>query len=298
MIGSTKKKQDKPLVVIVTGLSGAGLSSALNVLQDNGFYCIDNLPIALLEHTIEFTVLRGSSEVGYAFGMDIRDHRFAAEFPEIKEKFKKTLRLDIIFLSSDESVLHDRYSSTRRKHPLLTNSKNLIEAIRAEEKLLRPVQKAADAVLDTSLWSPQLLQHHLEQRFQRHMTSRTLYVTISSFGFKHGQLRPAESIIDIRFLKNPYFFPQLKDKSGLEAAVKKFIFDDSLSKETFKRLEAWFRFMLPNYYKEGKHFFRIGIGCTGGRHRSVAFAERLAEVLKAKPIKNTEISVIHRDIDL
>ncbi|MCX6124987.1 MAG: RNase adapter RapZ [Proteobacteria bacterium] len=283
----------------MTGLSGAGLTTALKTLQDNGFYCIDNLPFELLYDTLSLVEGGKIDARGFAFGMDIRDQRFASDFPKIKESLAQRIHLDVLFIESDESVLSKRYSSTRRRHPLLGGGGNLDEAIAREKKLLSPVRESANGVIDTTLLKPSDLSRLIEDRYNDgHSSLRTLFVTIASFGFKYGSLAAAESILDIRFLPNPFFDPILKHKTGLDPDVQKFVMNSETSGLTFKKVEELYRYLLPLYLREGKHFFRIGIGCTGGQHRSVSFAELLGEAFEREPLANIAISVVHRDIEL
>jgi len=295
----SKISKTKPLLVVVTGLSGAGLTTAIHALQDAGFFCIDNLPIELMQSAVMSSIGRPGTERGIAFGMDIRDKRFAKDFPKLKKQLiAKGIMPDVVFLTSSNDVLETRYSATRRKHPLLARGITLEQAIRNERKLLGPVLAAADVVIDTSLWSPHNLSRAMEARYAGDLKPRTLFVTITSFGFKHGEHRPLDLLFDVRFSANPHFVKRLKDKTGKSAAVRNFVFSDPKAKKFFKMLEKTLRFLLPAYSSEGKHFLRIGIACTGGQHRSVAFAEELARTLKLRPIPNTSISIVHRDINI
>lgn len=288
---------EQPLLIVVTGLSGAGLSTAIRALQDSGFYCIDNLPVELLGQAIDLIKSGSYASRGFAFGMDIRDQKFAASFPAMKEKLAERIRIDMLFLTADEKTLLARYGATRRKHPLMPPSGGgLLEAIRRENQMLAPMERAADVAFDTSTWSPQTLMAAIESRYHTELEPRKLHVTISSFGFKHGQLRPADMIFDARFLPNPYFDLKLRERSGLDPEVKKTILQDPLGREFFNRLEDMCRFLLPQFFADGKHYLRIGIGCTGGYHRSVCLAEALGEALKRKKQANIEIAVEHRDL--
>ncbi len=292
-----KSPTEQPLLIVVTGLSGAGLSTALRALQDSGFYCIDNLPVELIGQTLDLIESGSYASRGFAFGMDIRDQKFAAQFPAMKEKLAQKIRVDMVFLTADEKMLLARYGTTRRKHPLMPPSGgNLLEAIRREAEMLAPMERVADAAFDTSAWSPQALMGAIEARYHREVQARQLHVTIVSFGFKHGQLRPADLIFDARFLPNPYFDLKLRNLSGLDPQVKNRILEDPLGREFFNRLEDMCCFLLPQYFAEGKHYLRLGIGCTGGYHRSVCLANELSEVLKRKKMANIEIAVEHRDL--
>ncbi len=294
---SDKHAPEQPLLIVVTGLSGAGLSTALRALQDSGFYCIDNLPVELLGQTLDLIESGSYASRGFAFGMDIRDQKFGSEFPAIKEKLSQRIRVDMLYLTADEKTLLARYGSTRRKHPLVPPSGgSLLEAIRREGQMLAPIERAADVAFDTSTWSPQALMAAIEARYHMELQPRRLHVTISSFGFKHGQLRPADMIFDARFLPNPYFDLKLRDRSGLDPEIKKTILQDQQGREFFNRLEDMCHFLLPQFFSEGKHYLRIGIGCTGGYHRSVCLVEALGEALKRKKLANIEIAVEHRDL--
>ncbi len=288
-----------PLLVIVTGLSGAGLTTAINTLQDNGFYCIDNLPFELLWDTVALVQSGKIQARGFAFGMDIRDHRFATDFPKIKAALSEKIQLDVLFVESDAGVLAKRYLATRRRHPLLDSNSQLDHAIESEVNLLKPVRDSADAVLDTTHLKPTELSRLIESRYTAGGLSglRSLFVTIASFGFKYGAFEPAEIIQDIRFLPNPFFEPTLKHKTGINPEVRKYIMDEKVSKQTFEKLIDLYSFLIPLYHKEGKHYLRIGIGCTGGQHRSVTFAEGLAKALEKLQIPSIQYSVIHRDIE-
>lgn len=287
-----------PLVVIVTGLSGAGLTTAINTLQDNGFYCVDNLPVELLWDAIKLVVSGDIDAPGFVFGMDIRDQRFAVDFPKMKESLAGQVRLDVLFLQADVATILRRFSSTRRRHPLLSGESDLGAAIEKEGALLAPVKAAADGIIDTTLLAPSGLTGFIEARYaEGGFPLRMLFVTIVSFGFKHGPLTAAEGIHDVRFLPNPYFDPELKHRTGHDQDVQDFVMKDLLAQETFSRLEDLYRFLLPQYYREGKHFFRIGIGCTGGQHRSVTFVERLAAAFIKNPLPYIAVSVVHRDIE-
>ena len=287
---------DQP-VVIITGQSGAGLSTAIRVLQDAGYYCIDNLPIEMLWDALSVV---GSGKVaarGFAFGMDIRDASFATKFPQLKVSLAEKAPLDVLFLTADEETLFRRYSATRRRHPLLEAGCGLADAIKREQLLLAPVESSADAVIDTSHLTSQVLARMIEDRYaNKGVILRSLFVTITSFGFKNGALSPADSIQDVRFLNNPFFVPELKLKTGLDKDVRDYVMSDPVSNETFSKFNDLYRYLLPYYLKEGKHYFRIGIGCTGGQHRSVTFVEELARTFAASPLTGIQIAVAHRDL--
>ncbi len=286
-----------PLLVIVTGLSGAGKSTAIKALEDMSFYCIDNLPFELVEQAVDRIL---SSDWYHpkriALGMDVRDKSFLAGIEGLRDRFKSKMKVDLLFLTASDEVLTERFTTTRRKHPLLDAGGELLAAIRREAAAMATVEQKADVSFDTTTWSPHFLARKIEERYASQQISRLLHVTITSFGFKHGLLKPADTIFDVRFLRNPFFDPHLKEKTGVDVAVADYVFADPLAPQFLGKLIDLHNFLFPEYHKEGKHYFRIGIGCTGGKHRSVAMAERLARELANLKIPQVVISVTHRDI--
>ncbi|MEI6833988.1 MAG: RNase adapter RapZ [bacterium] len=290
----------KPRVAIVTGLSGAGLTSALHTLQDSGFYCVDNLPIELLWDTIELIEAgKIPTDVGYAFGMDIRSAQFAKKFPTIKKDLAERVDLDVMYISAESSVLQSRYGTARRRHPAADLAKDLEGQIAKEELLLKPVAEAADIRLDTTHLKPRQLRALVESRCEKIVGRplRTLQVTFVSFGFKYGTLTPVEELHDVRFLPNPYFEPELRSKTGLDPEVQSYVFNSPAGEEILNKLIDLYRFILPQYLSEGRHFLRVGLGCTGGQHRSVSMVERLAARLAKDTVPEIVISVAHRDLN-
>ena len=285
----------KPFLVVVTGLSGAGRSVALKSLEDIGFYCMDNLPSSLLPSAIEFILENKSNEL-FGIGPDIRNSDTASVLREMKKNFGSKIDFDFIFLTADENSIMRRFSTTRRKHPLLDGSGQLIAAIRRENDELQDLEALADITFDTSQWSPHFLSRQLEERLKTRTPGRHLHVTLTSFGFKYGMLRPCDMLIDVRFLKNPYFDETLKSANGLEKKVQEYVQSDADYDEYFKKLFDYMIFVLPRYLAEGKNYFRMGIGCTGGKHRSVTVAEQLSLALSNKLESNILLSVHHRDI--
>ncbi|MCX6104728.1 MAG: RNase adapter RapZ [Proteobacteria bacterium] len=287
-----------PPVVIVTGLSGAGNSTALKTLADAGMYCIDNLPIELIAPTIDLMESgRISAGHGLALGMDVRDRSFSGRFPTIRKALAQRLRLQTIFLTADTHVIATRFGATRRRHPLLRDGETLIEAIEHEREILGFVEECADVVFDTSAWPPQQLARAVESRLTLELPPRHLNVTVTSFGFKYGQLQPVDMMFDLRFLDNPYFVPELKAKSGLDPAVASYVLKQSEAQTMLGKIEDLMSFLLPLYHREGKHYLRVGVGCTGGRHRSVCFAETIGARFLEAAHSNLIMTIVHRDID-
>lgn len=290
------ENEDTPLLVIVTGLSGAGKSTAIKALEDLSFYCIDNVPFELAEKAVDHLLSSPWAPKRYALGMDARDRRFLNEFAALKKRLQNKIRVDVLFLSASDEQLAERFITTRRKHPLLDVGGELLAAIRRETTALKPIEEISDVAFDTSTWSPHMLARKVEERYSGQSVGRLLHVTLTSFGFKHGMLKPADTVFDVRFLRNPHFEANLKDRTGLDPAVSQYVFQDPLSRIFLDKILDLHRFLLPEYYKEGKHYFRMGIGCTGGKHRSVAIAEQLAIELSACNIPQIAISVSHRDV--
>lgn len=279
------------------GLSGSGKSSAIKALEDLSFHCVDSLPVDLLESTLAYFAKQDEVPPRVGIGVDLKDSASIAHLIGMRAELDAIAQTDFVFLTADEDVLLRRYSTTRRKHPLIDASGQLQAAIRREAHLLAPLQDNADVIFDTSGWSPHFLTRMFETRYAGEVKGRQLHVTLVSFGFKYGILRAADSVFDIRFLKNPYFDPKLKDMTGLDRPISEFIFSDPNTKTFVDKFLDLHAFLLPNYYREGKHYFRVGIGCTGGMHRSVLLAEHLARRLSELELEHVYISVSHRDLN-
>ena len=278
--------------IIVTGLSGAGKSQAINSLEDMGVYCVDNMPPSLF---LQF------SEICNATMSDIKrvalviDSRSKSDFKEMLEYINRLKKTDnvcrVLFLDCDADVLANRYKETRRRHPLLDEANGSAEAaIRKEIELLSLMKAEADFIIDTSMMSPAQLRERVKDIFSGE--NDDMLITCLSFGFKYGIPKDADLVIDVRCLPNPFYVPELKHKTGLDEDVRNYVMNSDQSTELLEKLWDMITFLLPNYKSEGKSQLVIAFGCTGGKHRSVTFAHLLNERL-AKLGKNT--SVYHRD---
>jgi RNase adapter protein RapZ len=293
--GERRKKSGQPFIVL-TGLSGSGKSQAIRALEDLGYFCVDNLPTTLIP-TLANLSLRGGRDIEkVAIVVDIREGNFLSSFPGIFRRLRKMPRLNpiLIFLEASHTALVRRFSETRRPHPL-AKDRSASEGIRDERSRLNAIRGLADEIVDTS----DMTVHELRQFFMnlsRGKSRGRLVITLLSFGFKHGVPVDADLMFDVRCLPNPHFVPALRPRTGRDAAVVKFMEKDAPTREFMDRLEDYVRFAIPHYIAEGKSYLTIGIGCTGGRHRSVMIAERLRHALAEIP--GARVRVRHRDIGL
>ncbi|MBF0103356.1 MAG: RNase adapter RapZ [Desulfobacterales bacterium] len=282
-------------IVIITGLSGSGKSTALGAFEDAGFYCVDNMPVELLPKFLELPIESTTQICGLAFVMDLRDKGFIAKYPPIFEKLKHDgYKYEILFLEADEKILVRRYSQTRRHHPLLT-SNNLIEGIQTERDQLTALRKIADKIINTTNYTIHELKSAIKQFAQKHITINEMRIYIISFGFKYGIPSEIDMLMDVRFLPNPFFVPELKAFDGECEPVRNYVMQSEVAQKFLTKFFDMVEFLIPLYKKEGKAYLTIGIGCTGGKHRSVAIARELHTYLS----KRTEsIELNHRDIEL
>lgn len=280
--------------VILTGVSGSGKSTALRALEDAGWYCVDNLPVVLLDKLVALGAQAGGQVQRLALVVDARDERFLPEAPRIIEEVRRSgTRVEVLFLdASDESLLR-RYSETRRRHPLAGEGGSVPEGIAAERRALEPLKAVAGEVVDTTAMTVHQLKRFIHTRFQEGGVQR-LGVTVVSFGFRNGIPGHADLVLDVRFLPNPYFVPELKPHAGTEAPVRDFVLGQPDAQLFLEKVADFGAFLLPRYAAEGKSYLTLAIGCTGGRHRSVAIAEELARRLREA---GTEARVWHRDVD-
>ncbi len=283
-------------VIIVSGLSGAGKTVALRALEDNGYFCIDNLPLTLIEPFLS-TIRAGENIRRIGIGVDIREHVFLSDAYRILSSLKTRYNIRILFLDAESAVMVRRFKETRRPHPMvpISGEINLEKAIEEERKLLSVIRDAADTVLDTSNFTPHQLRHLLSSTYGAEESAGGLKVTIISFGFKFGAPQDLDLLFDVRFLPNPYFIAELKPLKGTDAAVADFVLDRDETRGFLARVGALFDFLLPYYIKEGRSYLIIGIGCTGGRHRSPAIVEELSKGLDSK--YTLTLNIVHRDID-
>lgn len=290
-----KVNKNNPNFVIITGLSGSGMSSATNAFEDLGYFCVDNLPLTMLK-TFSRLLLPNEEETvaieKAALVINIRERHFLSEFPTEIAKLKKRLTPYVVFFDASDEVLQRRFSETRRPHPADTG-KGLLQAIRDEKEALKEIKAQADLIIDTSEHTVHTLRRFLLEEFGHMEEGAPLHVQILSFGHKHGVPSRLDLLFDVRHLPNPYFEKGLRDLPGTDSKVIEFLEKQSEVQETKNRFIDLLKYLLPLYKREGKSYLTIGVGCTGGRHRSVMIANELGEALKSDDF---EVSVLHRDV--
>ena len=280
-------------ITIVTGRSGSGKSTALAAFEDSGYYCVDNMPVALLPEFLDVS-LDNDAFTGLAFGMDLRENSFIRQYESILDRLKGMgFDFRIIFLEAEEKTLLRRYSQTRRRHPL-ARDKSLRDAIRSEKTLLAALRRKANQIIDTS----DLNVHDLKSVIRKIATAATgadaMNVQVISFGYKYGLPVHADLVMDVRFLKNPYFDPSLRPLSGKTEKIRSFVLNSDQTCLFLKKYFDLLDLLIPQYENEGKSYLTVAVGCTGGRHRSVVIASQLCEHVSALGCK-TELT--HRDIN-
>ena len=272
--------------VIVTGMSGGGKSTALRMLEDAGFYCVDNLPVLLIEKFVELIAMPNSEVTKVALGLDVRADQSFEDVEKILHKLRDNgYSFEILFMEAGDAELLKRYKETRRVHPLSPDGR-IEDGIRREREILKNMKSQADYVIDTSRLLTRELKEELDRIFVRNENYNSLMVTILSFGFKHGIPADADLVFDVRFLPNPFYIEELKYKTGNDREVQDYVMSFEEAHIFIDKLTDMIKFLIPNYVKEGKYQLVIGIGCTGGKHRSVTLANRLYEELK--PLKEWE----------
>lgn len=281
--------------VIVTGMSGAGKITALKIFEDNGYYCVDNLPIDLIENFADLLFSQTSEKNKVAIGVDIRSGNNLDRINEVLKNLRiKDQNYEILFLDCNNSTLIKRFKETRRSHPM-GDADSVENEINTERKKLAFLRKQADYIIDTSNLLVRNLRTEIEKIFVMNKEYRNLFVTIMSFGFKFGVPADCDLVFDVRFLPNPYYIPELKHKTGEDKEVQNFVLDSEVSKEFLEKLTDMVKFLIPNYIDEGKNQLVIGIGCTGGHHRSVTVAKELYKQLDSADA-GYGIRIAHRDI--
>lgn len=279
--------------VIVTGMSGAGKSSVLKMLEDMGYFCVDNLPVRLIPKLTKIVIEESKTIDRAALGIDIRNLQGLSELDDIlDEMLEAGYHYEILFLDADSSVLVKRYKETRRNHPLALQGR-VDKAIEAEREELAFLKKRADYIMDTSHMLVRELKHEIDKIFLDNEEYENFFVTILSFGFKYGIPEDSDLVFDVRFLPNPYYVPELKPLTGNDHEVYDYVMSSEQARVFDKKLFEMIGFLIPNYIVEGKNQLVISIGCTGGKHRSVTIANALAKHMKQLPYS---IKVEHRDI--
>ena len=281
--------------VIVTGMSGAGKSTALKMLEDMGYFCVDNLPVPLIPKLAELLAVPGTEMNKAALGVDIRSGESFRQLETVLRALDDVgFQYDILYLESSDHVLVKRYKETRRFHPLSGNSGRVDEGIRKEREKLDFLKKKADYLVDTSHMLTRELKKELSKIFVQNKEYKNLYITVLSFGFKYGIPNDADLVFDVRFLTNPYYIEELRAMSGNDSAVRDYVMENARAGEFLNKLLDMVEFLIPNYIAEGKTQLVIGIGCTGGKHRSVTLANEFYEALEKA--ENYGIRIEHRDI--
>jgi UPF0042 nucleotide-binding protein len=282
-------------IFIITGRSGSGKSTALDTFEDAGFYCVDNMPVALLPIFLERYTDDDPDLPGFAFVMDLREREFLSTYPAVfNELASKPYPFEVIFLEAEEKALLQRYSQTRRHHPLCRGGGSLLNGVRAEKELFDHLKKEASQVIDTSVYSVHDLKSLIFEIVKKNADLGTFRINVLSFGFKYGIPLHADLIMDVRFLPNPYFIAALKPLDGLNDEVRSFVLEKPETKTFMDKYLDMLDFLIPCYEKEGKAYLTIGVGCTGGRHRSVVIAE---SVFSHICIPDRDVDLSHRDID-
>lgn len=299
---SSGARTDKPALesrledlVIITGFSGAGKSTAMNVFEDAGYFCVDNLPPEMIRSLVELVVHKGTKVERAAVVSDVRGGvHFDGLQAVVDDLDAFGLKHSVLFLEAEEGTLVTRYKETRRRHPLAPNG-SVAAGVAAEREMLAPLRERADLVIDTTGMSAAMLREKIAQELLPRKTVGRLALTFMSFGFKHGPPRDEDLVLDVRFLPNPHYEPELRPLTGLDRRVVEYMGRDGRLAEFYERLDPLLDFLLPEYVGEGKSHLMVAVGCTGGRHRSVAIVERLAERYGDHP--DLDVSVAHRDID-
>ncbi len=280
--------------VVVTGMSGSGKRTAMKMLEDVGFYCVDNLPVPLIEKFVELIAMPGSETTKVALGLDVRVDQPFGDAQRTLDRLKENGYLfEILFMDASNQVLLKRYKESRRMHPLSPKGR-VEEGVNRERDILKEIKKKADYVIDTSNLLTRELKEEIDHIFVRNEEYNSLMITVLSFGFKNGIPADADLVFDVRFLPNPFYIDELKHKTGNDKEVQDYVMSFPEASAFLGKLIDMLDFLIPNYIKEGKHQLVIGIGCTGGKHRSVTLANELYTGIKERG--NYGVKLYHRDI--
>jgi UPF0042 nucleotide-binding protein len=280
-------------VIVVTGLSGSGRSTGIHVLEDLGFYCIDNLPAVLVPRVLELCASSRERIDRVGLGIDLRERQFFADYPRVLDELRRAgHRLEVLFFDASDDVLVRRFSETRRPHPL-GGAGGPLAGIQRERAELVEVRERADRILDTSALTVHQLRDELQRLYRAPNVADSLTVLLVSFGYKFGVPSDVDMVLDARFLANPFFVDELRAKTGCDQAVASFVLDRPETQEFLRRVGALLDYTLPLYRREGRSYLTIAVGCTGGRHRSVVLAERLGQDLARQGCR---VQVQHRDM--
>lgn len=283
----------KTKIVIITGLSGSGKTVALRAIEDSGYVCVDNLPPELIDSLVT-TIAEKESAERIAIGIDIREKGFLGTMHEVLMRLREKYTVSVLFLEAESDVLLRRFKETRRPHPLMIGGlRDLGEALKIEREMLRPLRDEAEKIIDTSSLNPHQLRQLVRGMFEATSNDSAMHITLISFGFKYGLPQNVDLVFDVRFLPNPFFVPELKELDGTQGGVRDFVLEKPACHEFMDKLGGMLDFLIPNYADEGKSYLTVGIGCTGGRHRSVAVAAEMARRLQAKDRK---VELVHRDL--
>ncbi len=280
--------------VVVTGMSGGGKSTALKMLEDAGFYCVDNLPVSLIDKFVELIVTPNSEISKVALGLDVRAGQPFEDATDVLMSLRERgYKLEILFMEADDNVLIKRYKETRRVHPLALEGR-VEDGVCKERRVLEDIRRQADYVIDTTHLLTRELKEELDRIFVQNKEYNSLMVTVMSFGFKHGIPTDADLVFDVRFLPNPYYIDELKFKTGNDKEVQDFCLSFEEAEEFMQRLQDMIQFLVPYYIREGKYRLVVAIGCTGGKHRSVTLANELYNRMKDKG--SYGMKLYHRDV--
>lgn len=282
-----------PQLIIITGLSGSGMSSAMNVFEDLGYFCVDNLPVQLIPSFVHLFEMKESGITRAALSVNIREGEFLKNFPQVYGQLRRRddLETTVLFLEASDAALQRRYSETRRPHPL--GEGRVLEAIQEEREQLAQIRKLADVMIDTSDHTVHTLRAWLKTRFAPENVAQQTEITVLSFGFKHGIPLDADLLFDVRFLPNPHFVPELRELTGNDDPVIEFLEKSEEAHETVRRFKELLDFLMPLYQREGKSYVTVAVGCTGGKHRSVAVANALGRHLSRE---GYHARSAHRDV--